>query len=79
MSGTSMASPHVAGLVACLLTGGISTASIRQQLNDLSIDINAIGVDNETGVGFPTYLDKSSFHQIFGRANVSNMHTGTQR
>jgi hypothetical protein len=60
-----MASPHVAGLVACLLTNGQTTASIRQRLNELAIDIDAEGVDNATGVGFPTYLDRDSFDQMF--------------
>ena len=68
MSGTSMACPHVAGLVACLLTNGKTKASqMRQALNRLAVDIGTVGRDNATGVGFATYLDEGSFDQMLPR------------
>lgn len=68
MSGTSMACPHVAGLIACLLTNQDSPpSSIGFLLNDLAIDIDALGVDDSTGVGFVTYLNESTFDAILPR------------
>jgi major intracellular serine protease len=68
MSGTSMACPHVAGLVACLMTDGKASAqNIRKLMDDLAIDIDAVGFDNATGVGFVTGLDEESFDQILPR------------
>ncbi|CAB9530509.1 Subtilisin-like protease 1 (Fragment) [Seminavis robusta] len=68
MSGTSMASPHVAGLVACLMTNGKTNSNnIRETLNDISIDIGTEGMDNETGVGFATYLDEGAFDELLPR------------
>jgi len=71
MSGTSMASPHVAGLVCCLLTGGRiknDGNTLRQVLNEShAIDINAAGIDNATGVGFLTYLDEGAFDELLPR------------
>jgi hypothetical protein len=73
-----MASPHVAGLVACLLTEGKSShrggklakaKSIRNSLNDIAIDIGAEGIDNETGLGFVTYLDGTEFDAILPRGD----------
>jgi hypothetical protein len=64
-------SPHLAGLIACLLPT-TSVSGIRQKLNDLAVDIAVAGVDNATGVGFPTYLDKASFSQMFGLSEAKN-------
>ena len=59
---------HVAGLIACLLSNKSNTASnIRQVLDGLAIDIDAIGFDNATGVGFVTYLDESAFDELLPR------------
>ncbi|CAB9530511.1 Subtilisin-like protease 1 (Fragment) [Seminavis robusta] len=69
MSGTSMACPHVAGLIACLMTNGqyYSADRLRNRLDRLAIDIDVAGVDNATGVGFVTYLDEDSFDKIMPR------------
>mgnify|MGYP000490871509 CR=1 FL=1 len=68
MSGTSMACPHVCGLIACLLSSPSNTSqNIRQVLDDLAIDIDAVGFDNATGVGFVTYLEEEEFDEILPR------------
>jgi subtilisin family serine protease len=68
MSGTSMASPHVCGLICCLMTDGRiknDDKALRKILNEsYAIDINAVGIDNATGVGFLTYLDKDVFNAL---------------
>lgn len=72
-SGTSMASPHVCGLIAALMTKGGAyediikdDASVRALLNErFAIDIGTEGIDNETGLGFLTYLTKDEFEASF--------------
>ena len=76
-TGTSMACPHVCGLVAALLTkkddGSVSysdliknDASLRRVLKKRClIDIGAKGADNETGLGFLTYLTKQEFKELW--------------
>jgi subtilisin family serine protease len=60
MQGTSMASPHVAGLIAALLSNNgkkYTPAALKQMLaRNYAIDIGAKGPDTSTGVGFLTYL-----------------------
>jgi hypothetical protein len=62
-----MATPHVCGLVAALMTMGgkysdiiKDDASLREVLNEKYVrDIGVTGPDNETGLGFLTYLDET--------------------
>lgn len=77
MSGTSMACPHVCGLVAALLTKKDDESLTYSDLikNDATlrsvlkkrclIDIGAKGPDNATGLGFLTYLTKEEFDEIW--------------
>jgi Subtilisin-like serine proteases len=109
LSGTSMACPHVAGFVACLLSkskaterpedeiittdpgafcgwcgGGNNTAvnnnatapnslfgieddsALRKVVNEkFLVDIGITGPDNETGLGFLTYLSKDELMKLF--------------
>jgi subtilisin family serine protease len=75
MSGTSMASPHVAGFIACLMTNGrikndwVKTdCTVRKIVNDsYVIDIATAGIDTATGVGFVTYLGESAFDALLPR------------
>jgi len=78
MSGTSMACPHVCGLIAALLTvkdSGSENAyneiitddqSLRKLLNEkFLIDIGVKGPDNSTGLGFLTYLSKEEYDTVW--------------
>jgi len=68
MSGTSMASPHVCGLMACLIQKHGGQSNLRAILDaSHAIDIAAEGVDTATGVGFLTYLDESAFDALLPR------------
>jgi hypothetical protein len=50
--GTSMASPHVAGVVALMISNGITgVENIRSTLHDTAIDLGASGWDNQYGYG----------------------------
>eukprot|EP00553_Chaetoceros_curvisetus_P001087 CAMPEP_0204612538 /NCGR_PEP_ID=MMETSP0717-20131115/632_1 /ASSEMBLY_ACC=CAM_ASM_000666 /TAXON_ID=230516 /ORGANISM="Chaetoceros curvisetus" /LENGTH=364 /DNA_ID=CAMNT_0051624667 /DNA_START=51 /DNA_END=1145 /DNA_ORIENTATION=+ len=73
MSGTSMACPHVCGLIAALMTKGGAyesqikdDASLRALLTEnFAIDIGTMGRDNATGLGFLSYLSKEEFEERF--------------
>lgn len=72
MSGTSMACPHVCGLITALLdkengSGIEGDAALREVLNEkYLIDIGMKqGFDNATGLGFLTYLSKDEFDEIW--------------
>lgn len=71
MSGTSMASPHVCGLICCLMTDGRiknDNNAVRKVLDQShAVDINVVGIDNATGVGFLTYLDENEFDSLLPR------------
>jgi len=73
MSGTSMACPHVCGLLSALLdkesdnAPAQGDAAMRELINEkYLIDIGVKGPDNATGLGFLTYLTKDEFDGILG-------------
>ncbi|MGM0436649.1 MAG: S8 family serine peptidase [Bacillota bacterium] len=49
--GTSMASPHVAGLVGLMLANGVPDSQIRDILRETSFDLGDPGFDSEFGYG----------------------------
>lgn len=75
MSGTSMAAPHVTGLIACLLSNQpqkYNDSQLRKLLRKkYVVDIAEKGFDKQTGAGFLTYLsgvqdimDKEEFFEL---------------
>jgi minor extracellular protease Epr len=55
LSGTSMASPHIAGLAALVMGAnpGISNVEVRQKLANMAVDLGAAGRDIDYGWGIP--------------------------
>lgn len=73
MSGTSMACPHVAGLIAALLSDGRLKFEPGEKKDDFvrehlekyhCVDIDKVGPDYATGIGFLTYLDKDEYEAL---------------
>lgn len=71
MSGTSMAAPHITGIIACLLSGEVFSKYTDRQIRMLLdqsyvVDIADQGYDKQTGEGFVTYLagEKDSMEEI---------------
>ena len=63
MQGTSMAAPHVSGVIACLMSNGsyrrIGVKKLRKELvKKYTVDIERRGRDNSTGVGFVSFLSR---------------------
>ncbi len=54
LSGTSMAGPHIAGVVALMRSAnpGLDVGTIKQILMDTAIDLGTAGEDNDSGHGF---------------------------
>jgi subtilisin family serine protease len=54
LSGTSMAGPHVAGVVALMRAAnpGLDVITIKQVLMDTAVDLGSSGEDNDYGHGF---------------------------
>lgn len=73
MQGTSMAAPHVTGVIAALMTNGGYKNGGNKLKKDLvskyAIDIGAKGKDNSTGVGFVTFLSKTEFGDLMKKGN----------
>ena len=69
MSGTSMACPHACGFMACILQkyGCSNTNELRKVLSKYVVDIGTEGIDNETGLGFLTYLREDEFDKLLPR------------
>jgi len=85
MSGTSMACPHICGMICCLLS---ETSPHRNEVlqhkslkaletlksiltNQYCIDIGSPGYDNDTGLGFLTYLTLNEFNSKFRDEGIS--------
>lgn len=51
LQGTSMASPHVAGLVALMMSHGANSANVRNILQTTSTDLGPSGWDDQYGYG----------------------------
>lgn len=57
LSGTSMASPHVAGTAALVIASGVTSPdSIRQKLTSMATDLGEPGLDNLYGYGLVNAL-----------------------
>ena len=62
MSGTSMASPHVAGVAALVISCGISSPdSVKTRLTSTALDLGAAGRDNNYGYGL-VQADKAAMN-----------------
>lgn len=78
LSGTSMATPHVAGVVALMLQvdPGLTPHQVKRILLATAQDVGKKGIDNETGYGFvnaiaavqvtktPSILDQAQYRSI---------------
>jgi hypothetical protein len=51
MQGTSMATPHVAGVAALLLSHGLAASQVRQALEETAVDLGTSGWDATFGYG----------------------------
>ncbi len=59
LSGTSMAGPHVAGIVALMRASNpdLDVATIKQALMDTALDLGTVGQDNNSGWGLVNAYD----------------------
>jgi len=71
--GTSMATPHVAGAAALLLSAGAKPWEVRQLLVDTAVDVDASGVDTWGGYGL---IDVVSALDLLGPAAPPSSETG---
>ncbi|MBI2569717.1 MAG: S8 family serine peptidase [Candidatus Schekmanbacteria bacterium] len=50
-AGTSMAAPHVSGLVGLMLAKGVPAQEVEQRLKDTAVDLGPAGKDDQFGYG----------------------------
>lgn len=76
-SGTSMATPHVAGVIALMRDANpnLDVITIKQIIMDTAVDIDAVGDDNNTGHGMIDAL-ACVLSGINGYGSVSGVVTG---
>ncbi len=80
-SGTSMACPHIAGVVALMRSAnpGLDVTSIKQIIFDTAIDLDTPGDDNNTGMGMiDAYTAVTMAMTGYGRVagTVTDLDTG---
>ena len=73
--GTSAAAPHAAAIAALLIDRGIATtpAAIRQKMEDTALDIEAAGVDRDSGAGITDAYDA-----LYGPPSTVDAHSSPQ-
>jgi len=61
----------VSGLIACLMSDNrITPNDIRYELDRLALDIDAVGYDSATFIGFATYLNAKAFDRLMPRKRL---------
>lgn len=76
MSGTSMATPYVSGVVALLLSEGVSPDNIKSRLISTAVDLGLEGKDDDYGYGlvdaYGALINKKLKNPYVFAANIEN-------